>query len=68
MSTPGGDEVVDLGDLLAEVVVEPTAVTLTFGLIFLASNSAPFASATKNGLPIEPSEMPIDFRSLADAT
>src|SRR5262249_736315 len=44
---------------------KPTAVIFTLGLVFLASNSAPFDSATKNGLPIEPSETPIDFSSFA---
>src|SRR5947209_18129055 len=44
---------------------KPTVVIFTFGLVFLASNSAPFDSATKNGLPIDPSETPIDFSSLA---
>src|SRR3954470_10770085 len=45
---------------------KPTVVILTLGLAFLASNSAPFESATKNGLPSEPSDTPIDFSSLAD--
>jgi len=44
---------------------KPTVVTFTLGLVFLASNSAPFDKATKNGLPSEPSEMPIDLSSLA---
>ena len=33
----------------------------------MALSVAPVASATKNGLPIEPSEMPILLRSLAPA-
>ena len=45
---------------------KPTVVIFTLGLVFLASNSAPFDSATKNGLPIEPSETPIDLSSLAE--
>src|SRR6185437_12512053 len=44
---------------------KPTVVILTLGLVFLASNSAPFDSATKNGLPIDPSETPIDLSSFA---
>src|SRR5438552_6241611 len=44
---------------------KPTAVIFTLGLVFFASNSAPLESATKNGLPIEPSDMPIDLSSLA---
>src|SRR5207237_6835845 len=44
---------------------KPTVVTFTLGLVFLASNSAPFDKATKKGLPSEPSEMPIDLSSLA---
>src|SRR5882672_5710546 len=44
---------------------KPTVVIFTLGLVFLASNSAPFDRATKNGLPSEPSEMPIDLSSLA---
>ncbi|MFK4559573.1 hypothetical protein ABIF95_002103 [Bradyrhizobium ottawaense] len=44
---------------------KPTAVIFTLGLVFFASNSAPFDSATKNGLPIDPSETPIDLSSLA---
>src|SRR3954466_13287782 len=43
----------------------PTVVIFTLGLLFLASNSAPFDRATKNGLPSEPSETPIDLSSLA---
>ena len=42
-------------------------MTLTFGLIFWPRPSAPLISATKNGLPSEPTVMPIDFRSLAEA-
>src|SRR5437588_1885858 len=44
---------------------KPTVVIFTLGLVFLASNSAPFDNATKNGFPNEPSEMPIDLSSLA---
>src|SRR3954471_9641101 len=44
---------------------KPTVVIFTLGLVFLASNSAPFDNATKNGLPSEPSEMPTDLSSLA---
>src|SRR5947209_10421837 len=45
---------------------KPTVVIFTLGLLFLASNSAPLDRATKNGLPIDPSETPIDFSSLAE--
>jgi hypothetical protein len=40
---------------------------LAFGLISLAFASAPFARATKNGLPSEPSVIPTAFSSLAGA-
>ena len=43
------------------------AVTLTFGLIFLAASSVPLPMATKKGLAISPTVRPTAFSSLAEA-
>src|SRR6201999_3286551 len=65
MSTPAEMKLSIWVTCLPRSYSKPTVVILTLGLVFLASNSAPFDSATKNGLPIEPSETPIAFSSLA---
>src|SRR6266566_1926992 len=66
MSTPAAMKLSIWVTCLPRSYSKPTVVIFTLGLVFLASNSAPFDRATKNGLPSEPSEMPIDLSSLAN--
>ena len=63
----GGDEVVDLGELLVQVVVGRDRRTLTFGLISLALASAPLRQCDEERIAERADVMPIDFRSLAEA-
>src|SRR5713101_2228884 len=65
MSTPAAMKLSIWVTCLPRSYSKPTVVIFTLGLVFLASNSAPFERATKNGLPSEPSETQIDLSFLA---
>jgi hypothetical protein len=66
----GSDKVVDLGVLLAQVVVETNRRDLYIRVGLFRFKFRPLGQGDEErigGLPIEPSEMPIDLSSLAEA-
>ena len=66
MSDPGGDEAVDLRELLVQVVVgRQRRRPWHSGCTAWPCASAPLASETKKGLPSEPSVMPTFLNSCA---
>ena len=68
MSTPGGDEVVDLGELLVQVVVGRGGVDLDVRVDLLGLGLGALATGRRRtGCPASRAVMPIALRSLAEA-
>ncbi len=61
----GGDEIVDLGDLLAEVIFEADGGDLHVGVSLLGLEFGALRQCDEERMPSEPKETPIDLSSFA---